>query len=246
MADRRMLGRAVSQSRKVNSLSLKAALLWTWAIPWFDSHGYLEAEPDFIKFNILPRREDISLQEVPGLLQELAGSGLWKIYDYLDGSDKPKMIAFDPKFKDFQTLRHDRLGIPRYDPSLLREHSWTIPGIDGTAPDILHMKIREEKGREGMEGKPIFPPESIPYRLSRYLAKFIMENFPKHKPITEKDLQKWARPIDLMIRIDKREPDDIAKVIKWAQSNDFWKKNILSTEKLRKQFDNLVAQMGGL
>ena len=88
-----------------------------------------------------------------------------------------------------------------------------------------------------------FGPDSIPFRLSAYLWKFVRENFPKFK---QPELQRWAKHVDLMIRIDKREPDDIGKVIKWAQTNEFWKKNLLSTEKLRKQFDTIQAQMGGL
>jgi len=126
MADRRMLGRAVSQSRKVNSLSLKAALLWTWTIPWFDSYGYLEAEPDFIKFNILPRRHDISVEDLPGILQELSKSGLWRLYK---SKEDGKIIAFDPKFKDFQNLREERLGKQKYTPGVLLDHSWTTPGV---------------------------------------------------------------------------------------------------------------------
>ena len=89
----------------------------------------------------------------------------------------------------------------------------------------------------------VFPEDSFPYRLANYLIKKITENFPKFK---QPELQRWAKHVDLMIRIDKRDPDDIAKVVKWAQSNDFWKKNLLSTEKLRKQFDTIQAQMGGL
>ncbi|MFH2076060.1 MAG: hypothetical protein ABIJ57_12065 [Pseudomonadota bacterium] len=146
MADKRMLGRAVSQSRKVNGLSLKAALLWTWAIPWFDSYGYLEAEPDFIKFNILPRRSDIQVRELPGLLQELAGSGLWKFYKSSVESGEEKIVAYDPKFTDFQTLREDRLGKQRFFKESLPEYSWTTPGVDGTAPP--EVKIREDKIRK--------------------------------------------------------------------------------------------------
>ena len=43
-----------------------------------------------------------------------------------------------------------------------------------------------------------------------------------------------------MIRIDKRTPDKIREVIDWCQADDFWCKNILSTNKLRKQYDKLV------
>ena len=35
----------------------------------------------------------------------------------------------------------------------------------------------------------------------------------------------------------------IKEVIIWCQQDDFWYKNILSTEKLRKQYDRLVMNM---
>ncbi len=84
--------------------------------------------------------------------------------------------------------------------------------------------------------------DSVSFKLASYLWKLIYQNFPKTKP---PDLQRWARPVDLMIRVDKREPDDIGRVIEWSQKSEFWKSNILSTEKLRKQFDTLLAKMGG-
>ena len=46
-----------------------------------------------------------------------------------------------------------------------------------------------------------------------------------------------------MIRLDKRSVDDIEAVIRWCQQDDFWHKNILSTDKLRKQFDKLYMNM---
>jgi len=57
------------------------------------------------------------------------------------------------------------------------------------------------------------------------------------------DLSSWAKHIDLMIRLDKRDPAEIEKVIDWCQADTFWQNNILSTEKLRKQYDQLVLKM---
>ena len=164
MSDKRMLARVVSQSRKINSLSLKAAILWTWSIPWFDSHGYIEVDLDFLKFNVVPRRIDIPQEEIPSLLAEIEMIRLWKFYVTPDG----KKIAFDPMFFEFQTLREDRLGRPRFDPGSLQDHSWISPGsgvfvtqqnhltpgslLDQSriTPDLLPR--REEKRREGKTG----------------------------------------------------------------------------------------------
>ena len=58
------------------------------------------------------------------------------------------------------------------------------------------------------------------------------------------DLQQWARHIDLMIRKDERDPKEIEEVIRWCQADPFWQNNILSTAKLRKQYDQLAMKMG--
>jgi len=46
-----------------------------------------------------------------------------------------------------------------------------------------------------------------------------------------------------MIERDERTPEEIRQVIEFAQSDPFWCSNILSTQKLRKQFDTLYLQM---
>ena len=58
-------------------------------------------------------------------------------------------------------------------------------------------------------------------------------------------MQIWAKHIDLAIRIDNRTPEELRAVIEWCQGDSFWQNNILSTEKLRKQFDKLWMQMKG-
>jgi hypothetical protein len=65
------------------------------------------------------------------------------------------------------------------------------------------------------------------------------ENNPSCK---EPNLHKWSEHIEKLMRIDKKQVDEIKMVIDWCQQDDFWKSNILSTEKLRKKFDQLVLK----
>lgn len=48
-----------------------------------------------------------------------------------------------------------------------------------------------------------------------------------------------------LIRLDKRVPEEIERVIKWCQNDKFWYKNILCTESLRRQYDRLAIEMDG-
>lgn len=90
------------------------------------------------------------------------------------------------------------------------------------------------------KGKREFTRDDVEYKLASRLFFWILQNNPKAK---KPNPQKWADVVRLMIERDEREPEDIKNVIDWAQNNDFWMSNILSTEKLRKQFDTLYIQM---
>lgn len=90
--------------------------------------------------------------------------------------------------------------------------------------------------------KKNFLSDSTEYRLSELLFKDIRKNNPDH---TEPNLQTWSGHIDKLLRIDKKSPEDVTKVIKWVQSDSFEQTNVLSTEKLRKRYDQLFMKMNG-
>ena len=76
-------------------------------------------------------------------------------------------------------------------------------------------------------------------QLVSLLKELILTNNPKAQP---KDTT-WARTFDLMLTKDKREPEDIAAVIRWTQADDFEKANVLSADKVRSRFDSLLMKM---
>lgn len=76
------------------------------------------------------------------------------------------------------------------------------------------------------------------------LSELLFKEIKKRKPDYRKpNLQEWAIHIDRMIRLDNRDPARIESVIRWCQQDGFWQNNILSTKKLRKQFDQLELRM---
>jgi hypothetical protein len=52
----------------------------------------------------------------------------------------------------------------------------------------------------------------------------------------------WRTQARLMIDRDGRTVEEIARVIDWAEGNDFWRANVLSLPKLRQKFDTLRLQ----
>ena len=109
-----------------------------------------------------------------------------------------------------------------------------------TNQQATNKQLTTIKESKNVRNKKLFVETSDEYRLAKYLFKLIRENNPTHK---EPNLQNWAKDIDKMIRLDKREVDDIEAVIYWCQHDDFWSRNVLSTSKLRIQYDQLKAKM---
>jgi hypothetical protein len=55
-------------------------------------------------------------------------------------------------------------------------------------------------------------------------------------------LETWRNPIRLAIDTDERTREEFEEVFKFLQKNEFWKKNIQSTTKLREQFERLLVE----
>ncbi|SNR99191.1 hypothetical protein SAMN04488503_2226 [Humidesulfovibrio mexicanus] len=116
------------------------------------------------------------------------------------------------------------------------------------APEREEVKEAKKEERQIPEDRNLFVEGAPPLRLATYLYNCIRRNRPEFK---QPDLQAWARHVDLMLRIDKRDPEHIREVIKWAQADNIpqegskfcWAANILSTAKLRAQFDQLAMKM---
>lgn len=74
--------------------------------------------------------------------------------------------------------------------------------------------------------------------LCELLSDEITSNGSKRPTVTIK----WLEEADRLLRIDKRDPDAAAELIRWCQQDDFWRANIQSMPKFRKQYDQLRLQ----
>jgi len=113
---------------------------------------------------------------------------------------------------------------------------------DGQATVRRTDRQREPSNKNKEESKRIktFPENSNEFRLSLFLLNHIRNNKPDFK---KPNLQLWARSADAILRIDQRPIEKVKQVIAWCQTDEFWKVNILSMSKLRKQFDALEIKM---
>ena len=108
--------------------------------------------------------------------------------------------------------------------------------MNNSAPKVINNSCVDEDIDKD-EDKDI---NSEKYKLSEFFLSLLKNRKPDFKT---PNLKEWAKDIDLMVRIDHREPARIKEVMEWCQRDEFWQNNILSTYKLRKQFDRLELQM---
>lgn len=79
-------------------------------------------------------------------------------------------------------------------------------------------------------------------RLTDILLTEVRTNYPFIKPPSEAKLCKDHEEMNRLHRIDGYGYDVIEAVIFWSQQDNFWKQNIRSVGKLRKQFDTLLIK----
>ncbi|MBM4149895.1 MAG: hypothetical protein FJ224_12765 [Lentisphaerae bacterium] len=124
-----------------------------------------------------------------------------------------------------------------------RERNRKPETVSPRKPEISHGK--PESAQASPEASPS-PKEAAllssepSFRLSGLLLDLILARKPDFK---RPKLERWAQVVDRMMRLDHRTPERIEAVIRWSQADDFWQNNILSAEKLRKQFDQLELKM---
>jgi len=229
MPQGRIILKSICQSKKMPKLKTDGArLLYTWLLTNLDINGCFSGNIQDIKGQIFTRLKH-SLKTIESYLQDLEKNDLIVRYE-VDEED----YIFVPDFvKKQPKLRADREAeptIPLPTQEQLRSNSGVTPGTSK-----VKFKLKKSISKDKRKKKP-FVENSIEFQLSKYLFDLIRKRKPDFK---KPNKEKWTEHIDKMIRLDKRKPKRIREIIKWCQQDGFWQNNILSTEKLRKQFDQL-------
>jgi len=137
MASGRMLQRSISNSKHIPALidavearlgephGERAALLFTWLIPYLDSAGRCNADAAVVKGQVVPRLKKIREDDIPVYLEEMARVGLVDYYD----ADGDAWLSFPGFDRNQPNLRKDReasskipppsAGIPRAAPNAI-------------------------------------------------------------------------------------------------------------------------------
>ena len=115
---------------------------------------------------------------------------------------------------------------------------------NNTLPNTTVNNTRDIELQKDCNDNLKFTEESTEIALARYMINEMLrvKSDSKVPDSDAKSLQSWAQHIDYMIRLDKREPRQIAELFKWTQNHDFWVANIRSPRKLREKWDTLELQ----
>lgn len=123
---------------------------------------------------------------------------------------------------------------------------WAVELV-AIATEILEQQDRQEPGQpRRMIDRPAderFDTSLLSYRLC---ARFVEKMTIAIPDTTAKISRAWVTEADRMLRIDKRDPEEVAKVISWIFTNpagNFWVANCQSVPKFRRQYQQIRHQM---
>lgn len=215
-----------ADDEKLATISRDARLLFILMWIHSDDYGVVKGNPIWLKAQIFPY-DDLKPGQFEKWLEEISNIGRIRAFN----SDGEKFFYI----KNFR--KHQRIDHPS---KLLRNPS---PPADILTEDYGEnpMSIDTPKPPAKKQRKSsAFSPYSEEFRLSELLSSFILDREPSFK---KPDIQKWAKEMDAMLRIDKRSIEEVEAVIKWCQADSFWQNNILSTSKLREKYSQLLLKM---
>lgn len=204
----------------------------TWNFALCDQ-GHLEDDPLRLKLQILPAEN----ADVAAIIEELVQC------------DRLRRVQVDEgKFLHIHTLsdhqRVDGRWTPRC-PVCTHEASRELPETHAslTEPHANSRGLtagKESKGKEskGRVGADAPPPRPEVVALCDLLADLIEANGSKRPTVTAK----WHDAARLMLDRDGRDHKQAARLIRWTQSSDFWRSNVLSMGKFREKYDTIRLQ----
>jgi phage replication O-like protein O len=188
-----------------------------WAI-WRKTWGWHKKE-DRISLSQLVKMTEMSRRSVRRTLEGLVNKNII-IKNFGRDETAPSSINFLRFNKDYETWKAG-------DKTVHRDETAPKSG-DETAPH----KRKERKGLKILK-KEYFD-------LVDLLIERMRLNDPRARVLnTERQREEWANDFKRLIERDGRSMEEVREVLIWCQEDSFWRGNILSASKLRKQFTQL-------
>lgn len=118
----------------------------------------------------------------------------------------------------------------------------TMPKRQADTINKKEKKDKELKNKEikDLSQKRVFDKDSDEMKLVEFFIQEIQKNSSDFKT---PNLHNWCDEMRKIIELDKRDKSEVSKLIRWVQTDDFEKANVLSPTKLRKRYDALKIKM---
>lgn len=130
------------------------------------------------------------------------------------------------------------------------------PVIEGNmSAESTQSKVKESKRKKSKNiesKKPLsrqpktYAEDSLYFKMASYLYQLIMnyaESLNVGHLVRGANIQSWADDCRKIVELDKRDKDEVRKVMMWTTNHSFWQKNVLSPSKLRDQYERLCIEM---
>lgn len=214
--------------------------LWTKC----DDFGRYDGRPEIVLgacFPLKAARGEVTVADVEGWLRKFNNADLIQLYT-VKGTRYLQVVTWG----EHQQRRASKSKYP--DPPPDDDTCMQLKSLDSNCEQMFPYSYSysySNSNSRTISSSKVFDVESDPYRLSILLRDLMLRNNARAKvpEATPEGMAKWAVHIDRMLNIDKRTVDEVEQVIRWSQDDEFWMSNILSTKKLRDQFDKLWLRM---
>jgi len=240
MARIRTIKPAFWTDEKVGKLSWGARLLFIASWNLADDEGVLVWNAAYLRGQVFPYDIYVSVAKIKGLMQELLDKKF--IENYEVGGD---VYAFVTHFSKHQAISKPLPSNKPLPTSANFKAKFTENSGNNTGTVQEHSSTEGNTELEGnIEGnnKSEMELSETSKKLAALFKSLILGNNPIAK--VPENLDKWAKEFDLMLNKDPGRTEDlIESVMRFSQSDDFWKTNILSPGKLREKFDQLYLKM---
>ncbi|PRI11907.1 hypothetical protein B4915_02185 [Leucobacter massiliensis] len=235
-------------SEQIVSVSIPARYLFEGIWVFGDDEGLIKHSPMSLKMKVFPG-DSI---EVEPLVCELLREGL-----VIEVSSDQGPLLWAPNVQVHQSPKRPTPTkftrvTPPFSARYSAAESGNVPPVRGTrgeqgtaeAPPepplvALERSGEERKGEEGNTSEVADATRPDVERLLDLLDEELQKNGVKRLPKRNKANRDAMR---LLLDRDGRSEEQVANAIRWAQSNEFWRSNILSASKLREKYETLRAQ----
>ena len=162
--------------------------------------------------------------------------GLNKSQKVANAKQKPSKIVANATESGSKTVANAKQKLSKTVASRVDKNRIDVIGCDGTGTDL----ISETQRPKNLQNPAPEKTQTESYKIAVQISDYFLNSLKNINPDTRaKIIKTWNDDFDKMLRIDKYTPAQIKWLIDFAHQDSFWRANILSPAKLRKQAEAL-------